>query len=274
MPSNYRLVTGEMAKSRIKKNARVRRRKKVEKRRKEKAGMILKGVGKLSLSFLIVAGVVLAARKAENFLTTSPHFRISEVSFEGLSSLERKTLESLAKIRLGKNIFRVDMEGIRKRLQSHPQIREVVISRQFPRRVKVKVKEREAVALIRNDGKIYPLDGEGFVMPEVFPSRSLPLITGLGRGGMKVGEKIEETKLVVALDILEAFSSSGLFTSTIDMEGRSPVVWIGEVKIFLGEEGGEEEAKELRFILKDIERRKEKAEYLDLRFHDPVVKLR
>ncbi len=275
-----------MSKSRIKKNTRIKQREGVKRRKKEKAKRILRGVGKLSLAFLMVAGIAMAGKKAEDFLLTSPYFRINEVSFEGLNSLERKTLEGLAKIELGRNIFQVDIEEVKERLQNHPQVKEISIFRRFPRRVEVKVKEREAVALIQNEGQVYPLDREGFILPaDSFP-RPLPLMTGLGRGGIKVGERLEGIKLVMALDILEAFSASGLSISGIDLEESSPIVKIGEispvrnkissgVRVFLGKEPERErQAKELKAILNDLQRRQEQAKYVDLRFNNPVVKLR
>ncbi len=194
-----------MAKSRIKKHTRVKQREKVKKRKKKRAKKVLKGVGKLSLGFLVVAGLVVAGEKTENFLLTSPHFRISEVNFEGPASLKKKTLDSLKRMELGKNIFRVDLGAIRRRLQSYPQVKEVVVSRKFPRLVEVKVKEREAIAFVRKDGKIYPVDSEGFVIPRGSLARSLPLITGLGKGEMKPGERLEGAKIVMALEILKTF---------------------------------------------------------------------
>ncbi|MCD5397525.1 FtsQ-type POTRA domain-containing protein [candidate division NPL-UPA2 bacterium] len=265
-----------MSKSRIKKNTRIKQRERVKRRKKEKAKKFLKGVGKLSLVFLMVAAVAAAGKKVEDFLLTSPHFRLSEVNFEGLNSLEKKTLEGLAKIELGKNIFQVDLEEIRRRLQGHPQVREVTIYRQFPRRVEVKVKEREAVVLIQGEGdKVHPLDREGFILPVGSFYRSLPLIIGLGRGGMRVGERVGEVKLAMALDISETFSSFGLLISGIDLEELSPIVKIGEVRVLLGKESERErQVKELKAILNDLQKRQEKAEYIDLRFNNPVVKLR
>ncbi len=298
-----------MAKSRIKKNTRIGKRKKGKKRKKEKARKILKGVGKLSLSFLMIAGLAVAGKKVEDFLLTSPYFRINEVIFEGLNSLDKKTVEYLAEIELGKNIFQVDREGIRRRLQSHPQVQEVIVCRKFPRRMEVKVKEREAIALIESDGKMYPVDREGVVISEVTLSRLLPLITGLGKRKIEVGKRMEGAKLVTALEALEDFSSRGLSFSKIDLEKQSPVVWMGEinpvrsdppqavskgdclpgrtdavrrgrgtsngVKIFLGRgrEDREKKLRELQSILSDIGKREEKAEYIDLRFSNPVVKI-
>jgi cell division protein FtsQ len=264
-----------MAKSRIKKHTRVKQREKVKKRKKKRVRKVLKGVAKLSLGFLVVAGLAVAGKKAEDFLLTSPHFRISEVNFEGPASLKKKTLDSLNRMELGKNIFRVDLGAIRRRLQNYPQVKEVVVSRKFPRLVEVKVKEREAIAFVRNGSKIYPVDTEGFVIPRDSLSRSLPLITGLGEGGMKPGERLEGAKMDMALEVLETFSASGLSISRIELGGRSPVVRIGAVKIFLAKEADRiKERKELRAILSDLRRRGEKAKYIDLRFNNPVVKLR
>lgn len=263
-----------MAKSRIKKHTRVKQREKVKKRKKKRVRKVLKGVGRLSLGFLVVVGLAVAGKKAEDFLLTSPHFRISEVNFEGPASLKKKTLSSLSRMGLGKNIFRVDLGEIRRRLQSYPQVKEVVVSRKFPCLVEVKVKERKAIALVRNDGKIYPVDSEGFVIPRGSLSRSLPLITGLGQGEMKPGERLEGAKIVMALEILETFPASGLSISRIELGGRSPVVRMDGVKVFLAKEADRgKELKELRAILSDLQRRGEKAEYIDLRFNNPVVKL-
>ncbi|NOX97601.1 MAG: FtsQ-type POTRA domain-containing protein [Nitrospirae bacterium] len=264
-----------MAKSRIKKNTRIKQRKRVKRKKKEKAKRFLRGVGKLSLVFLVIAGVAIAGKKGEEFLFTSPYFRISTVNFVGFNSVEKKTLEKLANIEPGKNIFRIDLGGVKRRLQSHPQVKEVFVSRQFPRTLEIRVEERKAIAFVKNEGKIYSVDKEGFIISEASLSRNLPLITGLDWEGMKVGEQIKAGKFIWALEILEISPSLDLPISEIVLEGQSPVILIRGVKVFLGEEKKRgEELKRLKAILNDLKKRKERAEYIDLRFNNPVVRLR
>ncbi|MCD5390684.1 FtsQ-type POTRA domain-containing protein [candidate division NPL-UPA2 bacterium] len=287
-------------------NGRIKQRKKLRERRRERRKKLFKGLGRLTLILSFIVGLALAGKKVEDFLRSSPIFQIKEVNFKGATYLEQGVLENLANIKLGENIFQINLKKVQERLERHPKVREALVSRGFPNAVTVDIVEREAVALFESAGGIYPIDGEGVVLPrpgQANPlSRSLPLITGVKphptAGGMyevKVGEKLQWPELTLVLDLLETLTSSDLKISEVDLQPQGPVLRYRETSVLLGElsKSGtflrstsqaagyskkmwdkERKVKELKLILSDLAERKEEAEYIDLRFTRPVVKLK
>ena len=164
-------------------NGRIKSRKKLRERRRERRKKIFKGLGKLSLALSLIVGLALAGKKVEDFLLKSPFFEIKDVNFKGATFLRQEVVENLANIELGENIFQINLKAIQERLERHPRVREALVSRGFPNAVTVDIVEREAVALLESAGGIYPVDGEGVILPclgQANPfSRPLPFITGL-----------------------------------------------------------------------------------------------
>ncbi|MCK4325240.1 FtsQ-type POTRA domain-containing protein, partial [bacterium] len=222
-------------------NGQIRTRKKLGERRREKRKKLFKGLGKLTLILSLIAGLAFAGKKAEDFLLTSHFFRIKEVNFKGATFLRQEVLEKLANIKLGKNIFRVNLRAIQERLERNPRVREAIISRAFPNAVTVNIREREAVALFESGGEAYPVDREGVVLPRLGRanpfSHSLPLIKGVKGYELKVGKKLQCPKLTVALELLAALASSGLKVNSygINLGGPELILANKKTKVLLGE---------------------------------------
>lgn len=244
---------------------------KIKKNKKTKK--ILKGLGKLYLSFLIVGSLAFGVKKAEDFLHTSSFFQVREVSLQGFTSLDEKTLEGFTQSAMGKNLFQIDTSEIKKHLKSYPQVKEVIIRRHFfSGKMEVKIKERKPVAIFEDKGKIYPVDEEGFVMPKSFAYLSLPRVLGLGSPESK--KESWEKGLTEALEALKVFQEADLSVSAIKKESTFFVVQLENTKLLLNEKGNKnEEIRKLKSILNDLAQRKEKAKYIDLRFKNPVVKI-
>ena len=117
-----------------------------------------------------------------------------------------------------------------------------------------------------------------------------------GRGyEVNVGEKLQWPELTLVLDLLETLASSDIEISEIDVRPQGPVLRYRETGVSVGElsKSGtflrsrpqaagyskkmwdkERKVKELKLVLSDLAGRKEEADYIDLRFTRPVVKLK
>lgn len=90
--------------------------------------------------------------------------------------LKQDILDKLDSIK-GKNIFRIDLSEIEKKILKDARVKNVNISRSLPSKINVCIKERKAVALVRID-KFYGVDQELNIFSKFneLDNRSLPTI--------------------------------------------------------------------------------------------------
>jgi hypothetical protein len=66
-------------------------------------------------------------------------------------------------------VLAVSLQGVRRRLSSHPWVASVELRRELPDRLRVSVVERQPVALLAGKGGLVFLDGEGLPIAPVPP---------------------------------------------------------------------------------------------------------
>ena len=253
------------------KNSWVKKSKRAKSRIRERRKRFVKKIGRLFLAALFLAGVAFGINRIRHFAMTSSHFQIDKIKFSGLVSLERKELGRIAGIELGDNIFNISLREIARRLEAHPVIRSAVVRRVLPRKVFITIEERTAVASIEYRDRLYLIDCEGFIFSLNSLPEELPHIAGVDDVKTKRGNQLRSDRLQSALAIVE---NTSIPVSEIDLSGRHLLLKTGGVKIFLKEDVREETLLDVALIISDIEQRGEKAEYIDMRFANPVVKLR
>jgi cell division protein FtsQ len=146
------------------------------------------------LGWLRIAGVVAAIACALGLFAVSwwqiprlltavrahPYFSVSEMAVRGTTRLTHAQLLRWAGLHPGVSIWDVGPTEIRDRLLQHPDLADVAVRRDFPRRVVITVHERTPLAIAVLDD-LYFVDRTGHVMDRLRDrdSRDLPLITGL-----------------------------------------------------------------------------------------------
>lgn len=171
------------------------------------------------------------------------------------------------------NILEVDLDDLRKYLETFPKVDEVKIRRQFPETIFIEVKRRIPIALIPSGANILGCD-EHQVFEIDLPSKyDLPFITGLKeaqrdkiRGATKIIFEMRNTtpSLLPMISEINASDSQNLFAYTT--EGTR--IYFGNVNNY----NLEERLTKLKDILDYSERVHLMAEYVDLRFNRIVIK--
>lgn len=254
----------------IKKNTWVKKREQAKSRIRERKRKLIKKIGKLLLVVLFLVGIAFGIEKIERFAVTSSYFQIDRVDFSGMVSLEREELKNMAGIELGENIFNINPKEIVQHLEAYYIIRSATVRRVLPRRVFVTIEERIGIASIEGKDRLYLIDREGFLFFLDFPKDKLPRITGVDKAKIKEGAQLIEDRLQLALDIIKY---AEITFSEIDLSGRHLLLKTEETKIFFEEEQWEQRLADAALIVSDIQKRAEKAEYIDMRFTHPVIKL-
>lgn len=140
----------------------------------------------------------------------SGSLRINDVQVSGASFLTRETVIQRAGIAAGTNILAVNLSVARRRLQAHPWIAEVRVSRVLPSTIVIDIREHTPVAIV-DLGDRFLIDSrrEVFKRFESGDPVSLPVISGVDGGDLDAAGRSISPVLNAALDVIETISIIG-----------------------------------------------------------------
>ncbi len=140
---------------------------------------------KNALHVLAAAAVLIAMGFGVSRAMHSSLFKLKNVSVEPLSEGYPLTVEQvlqMAKVPLGKqSLFDLPLKPIELRLLKHPWVKGVVIGKEFPNTVSLKIVERTPIALVNESrGKIVYLESDGGLFDDqsIVYSKDLPILRG------------------------------------------------------------------------------------------------
>ena len=115
-----------------------------------------------------------------DLITQCEFFKARHIEITGVERLSRKDVMTQAKITDGVNILSVNLKIARKRLLSHPWIKDARVSRELPSELTIGITEHQAVAIADLGEKfLVNTGGEIFKRWEASDPDQLPIISGL-----------------------------------------------------------------------------------------------
>lgn len=118
---------------------------------------------------------------AKQYMTTSPRFSIKNVQIDGAGRKTPQEIADLGELRLGENVFGVDLDAARRKIEADPWVDSATVTRKLPGSVFVTVVEHEPAALVAIDDKMFLASAAGEVFKELAPEDpvDLPVVTGI-----------------------------------------------------------------------------------------------
>lgn len=109
-------------------------------------------------------------------------FKLRQVHVQGASPMAERAVLAATGLRVGQPILDIDLDAVRKSVESVGWVREAKIVRLLPDTLVVAVSERQTLAVWQNRGRTFVVDAGGRPIPEADPGRfpQLPLIVGDG----------------------------------------------------------------------------------------------
>jgi hypothetical protein len=89
-------------------------------------------------------------------------FSVREIQVKAGEKVGGSEIVETAGLSQGVSIWRVDPQAIEKKIARHPWVKQVLVRREFPRRVVIEVEEREPKAIAAL-GKLYYVDRDGYI---------------------------------------------------------------------------------------------------------------
>jgi len=140
------------------------------------------GALRTAAGFALVATVSLAvAWGSRRYLMTSPRFSLEQVVMSGQKTRTKDALLARAGIKMGENVFSIDLDAARAKMLGDPYVKNAVLSRRLPDTIAIDIEERvpAAVVSLGSDAFLVTRDGETFKHLELGDPPDLPVITGL-----------------------------------------------------------------------------------------------
>jgi cell division protein FtsQ len=163
--------------------------------------------------FVLIAGVSLSvAWSARRYLTTSPRFALERVVVEGQRTRTKDDLLARAHVKMGQNVFSIDLDAARLRMLADPWVKSASLTRQLPDTILVRIEERvpAAIVVIDLDTYLVTADGDPFKHLEVGDPSDLPVVTGLGRELAETDREGFAMSVRRALDVAVDYQQSSL----------------------------------------------------------------
>ena len=215
-----------------------------------------------------VAGAVALARYVEGH----DYFAVAEIVVETDGRLTRGAVLDWTGLALGASLFDVSARAVEERLQRHPRVRTASVTRAFPQRVRVTLRERRAIAEIRGGppGALLDRSGESFVAAAA-RSDDLPYVSGLER--MPLDAPTARTVLADVSACLDSSRELGVAVSEIRWDARQGYTLVVDgprVVVRLGHAPERTVFHRLRLVLTDWPAERPTSVF-DTRFADRII---
>ena len=165
-------------------------------------------------------------------VSENPRFAIARVDVETDGVLTAQQVTRFAGVRVGQNIFSVDLREVQRNLELIPMVKRVEVRRELPQRLVIHLNERATVARLQASSRqlkdeVFYVDRSGVVMKPIRlddgtmaqpqATRTLPLLTGVALVDVRVGRAVESDQIMRALDLLDKLEQCGA-ASVLEVE--------------------------------------------------------
>jgi cell division protein FtsQ len=212
---------------------------------------------------------------ARQIVLESPYFSVREIQVRGGEKFGGNEIVTLAGLKHGMNIWRIEPATIEKKVAKHPWVRRVLVRREFPRRVVIEIEERTPRAIVAM-GKLYYVDSDGIVFKEVGAGESVqfPLLTGLRPDELGSRDPAIRRKIQDAVRLSDLMTKDSRAISEIHFEAADRVILYTTaypLALHMGWGDWEDKVRRVDRVLKLWKGHEERLVTLDASFADQVV---
>ena len=141
---------------------------------------------------------------------SSSIFELKQIDVDGNSKITKSDIIKIGDIETGKNIFKYNLNDLEKKLLVNPYIKYVKVSRKFPDKLVITIKENSEYAIIKEGASYIYIGENGLVLSEKkdIKNKNIPLVSGIEIKNKKLNTKIKinsdkSNDIILAIDTLK-----------------------------------------------------------------------
>lgn len=141
---------------------------------------------------------------------SSSIFELKQIDVDGNSKITKSDIIKIGDIETGKNIFKYNLNDVEKNLLVNPYIKYVKVSRKFPDKLVITIKENSEYAIIKEGASYIYIGENGLVLSEKkdIKNKNIPLVSGIEIKNKKLNTKIKinsdkSNDIILAIDTLK-----------------------------------------------------------------------
>ena len=141
---------------------------------------------------------------------SSSIFELKQINVDGNSKITKSDIIKIGDIETGKNIFKYNLNDLEKKLLVNPYIKYVKVSRKFPDKLVITIKENSEYAIIKEGASYIYIGENGLVLSEQkdINNKNIPLVSGIEIKNKKLNTKIKinsdkSNDIILAIDTLK-----------------------------------------------------------------------
>ena len=232
----------------------------------------------LAAKLILLAILVYGGFHAHRFVTTSPQFAVSKVSFQGQRVLDNATLNRWSATIEGQNIFTIDMKAITEQLRENPWVAGVSVMRKLPQTLQIRLQERTPYARIQLN-RTYLMDNYGvLIASDTGTHDHLPVITGVRSEPVELGREVQVGGLLSGLQAMHFLNRLPYFKddpiNALHVSGKSQLVFTTRekgIEVRLANGHIQEGINNLKIVLSTRDPEIYRTQYIDLSFENKVI---
>ncbi|WGX75876.1 FtsQ-type POTRA domain-containing protein [Paraclostridium bifermentans] len=141
---------------------------------------------------------------------SSSIFELKQINVDGNSKITKSDIIKIGDIETGKNIFKYNLNDVEKKILGNPYIKYVKVSRKFPNKLVITIKENSEYAIIKEGASYIYIGENGLILSEQkdIKNKNIPLISGIEIKNKKLNTKVKinsdkSNDIILAIDTLK-----------------------------------------------------------------------
>lgn len=146
---------------------------------------------------ILIIGVIIFATKSNVFI-------IKKVAVLGNPTMSGEDVKKRTENLIGQNIFYINENNIINEAKKNPYVKNVEISKTYPKQVNIKISEKLGIYYVDKDGYKYILDSESNLLEKTdnVQNRSLVNVIGIDLKDVELGNKtLDNSRMLEFLDV-------------------------------------------------------------------------
>ena len=210
---------------------------------------------------------------------SSSIFELKQIDVDGNSKITKSDIIKIGDIETGKNIFKYNLNDVEKKLLVNPYIKYVKVSRKFPDKLVITIKENSEYAIIKEGASYIYIGENGLVLSEqkVIKNKNIPLVSGIEIKNKKLNTKIKinsdkSNDIILAIDTLKKNNMSRKVESIKINQNKMYMKTDDNTNIVLKiDEDIEYNINRLKAILVDLKSNNKKGGNIDLTSKEQAI---